>query len=781
MANMALTSLIASGATVDAAATNVLRTCARRGIKPTREIFNNILGALSKLDSTPLAEVQLWVARMRDAGIRPDTWACNILLKAQLQSGDWSASAALLSGMAGEHAAVNGNAAAAALCADLCGSSYAKMSTETPKGEHAAKLAANLPLKTQTSSPASPLLNSTPGSPAVAPERGMASYVPGSDNDPHRLPPVDAVSFNTAITALGAAHKHQQAESVLARMLECGFCADHTTFTALIAAYARAHRPADAARVLERMVRAKVPPDTIAINTVLLAYAHTANADAARQMLSVFETAAAAGDLPSTTSPDLVSYNTAILACANAAAPDLAETTFGELCARGLSPNQVSFATVLNAHARAGHVAAAQQWLDNMVCHGIVPDAVSYNGVCSAHARVGDAAAALACLQRMESDGVAVTPTTHAIVINAFVKAGDLDAAEKSLAALVASGEPLTAASFNSLISAYAKARRATQAEATLRLMADVRVLPTLVTYNALASAYAATGDLAGVEGVVSRLGAAGLRADRYTYGALLQVCSRCPSAAEGRTRARAHVESLLASSVVLNDYLVSSCHRAVGEAAFAELHERYRGGNKRARERETSEPNTSIGGRNHAPRRPPPPAPASLPPLPPALQRLPPSPALPPPPPAEVPVEAPVEAAPPETDCGSASDDDDEDDGWTAVQRKPSRRKPRHGTHASSTVISPSSIRKTTRAPVREKVTVVVAPTLETDSDMGEPSKSPQPFRLVGIPLRRSKSAMETVLREILLSPPLTGVTLVRSAASELALSLGNEMTLGE
>ena len=48
MVNMALTSLMQTGASVDAAATETLRMCARCDIKPTREIFNN-----SKFISVP--------------------------------------------------------------------------------------------------------------------------------------------------------------------------------------------------------------------------------------------------------------------------------------------------------------------------------------------------------------------------------------------------------------------------------------------------------------------------------------------------------------------------------------------------------------------------------------------------------------------------------------------------------------------------------------------------------------------------------------------------------
>ena len=90
-------------------------------------------------------------------------------------------------------------------------------------------------------------------------------------------------------------------------------------------------------------------------------------------------------------------------------------------------------------------------------------------------------------------------------------------------------------------------------------------------TYNALANAHALMGDLPRVESVVTRLGEAGLRPDRYTYGALLQA-SASSRDGDRQQRACVHVERLLRSSVILNDYLISACKRAVGEATFASL-----------------------------------------------------------------------------------------------------------------------------------------------------------------------------------------------------------------
>ena len=145
--------------------------CAKRQIRPTREIFNNILGYLTATRTRPdLENVRRWLSRMRDAGIQPDTWACNILLKAMLLAGDWTAAAGLLSGMTHEHAAATAAAAAAIPTDGL------------PKTRRIRSTAAT-----------------------------AATRMP---------PPADAVTFNTAISGLGIAHCLQQAEAVLNHMLD---------------------------------------------------------------------------------------------------------------------------------------------------------------------------------------------------------------------------------------------------------------------------------------------------------------------------------------------------------------------------------------------------------------------------------------------------------------------------------------------------------------------------------------------------------------------------------
>ena len=178
-----------------------------------------------------------------------------------------------------------------------------------------------------------------------------------------------ACSFNMVITALGHAHRPQQAESLLWTMQQKGFVPNATSFTAVIGAYAKARQPPDASRVLERMLESGVAPDAVAVNTVLSAYAHAADVDGCRRMLREFESisrmgsscngsgprggSVGGGSRPGAGQPlvDLISYNTLPLP-APMRVPEAAESAFLELTNRGLSASQVSYATVLAAYTR---------------------------------------------------------------------------------------------------------------------------------------------------------------------------------------------------------------------------------------------------------------------------------------------------------------------------------------------------------------------------------------------------------------------------------------------
>ena len=622
MMNMAFTALIETGAAVDAAADEICSLCARHSVRPSAEIFHNILGALSRSGAPPTtlstgSTACALVACLWTCGRA--TFCSNRTFRLRTSRPQRASSAGCWRRLrrppphppprpriSAPQLAPHGRQAVRSLRENMPPSRSDSVACTSDMTE--------LP----PASPSSPRLGVHPASPRMATGGAPASWhhaageitverspvdassadasaaneyaanMSGGGPEADRLPMPDACSFNMVITALGHAHRPQQAESLLWTTKKTVPNQPRSAHRG----FAKARQPPDASRVSSACRSAW--RRTLSPSTPCSPHTRTPQTSTAAGACSGLRayrgwaiTAPALGRLgrgrlgrgrlgAGQPLVDLISYNTLLLACANACKPEAAESAFLELTNRGLSASQVSYATVLAAYARAGNVDGAQRWLDRMLGAGISPDAVSFNTVCSAHARVGDAGAARRCQRAMEAAGVEVTPTTHAILIHAHVQSGELDRAEHSLASLLASGDPISAASFNTLITARGKMRRPDLAEATFRLMGGARVEPTLVTFNALANAYAVVGDIEAVEGVVARIAAAGMRADRYTYGALLQACAAGGNAgtpgsrAHARQRAQFHVERLLRSAVPLNDYLAKACRRAVGEAGFA-------------------------------------------------------------------------------------------------------------------------------------------------------------------------------------------------------------------
>ncbi|EOD25820.1 hypothetical protein EMIHUDRAFT_205977 [Emiliania huxleyi CCMP1516] len=298
------------------------------------------------------------------------------------------------------------------------------------------------------------------------------------------LPPPNAVTFNTVISAFARACDPQKAELTLVAMIDSGLVpAGPASYASVIAAWARAAQPATAERWLSRMLSSCVPlagtaaSEVVAFNATLDAFAKASDVSGARRVLDLFRTRA-------DSTPGLPMRR--------------------ELERAGLQPNTISFSAVIHAHANAGDAAKAQGWLDSMRARGVPADAVCFNSVCAAHARRGDVASASVCFRAMEEAGVCASPQTHAILVHAL------------------------AACFNSLISLFARQRQPLRAEGVLALMREARVRPTLVTLNALASAHASVGDMDATERILGQATTAfRFSLDHYSFAALFQAARR--------------------------------------------------------------------------------------------------------------------------------------------------------------------------------------------------------------------------------------------------------------
>lgn len=404
------------------------------------------------------------------------------------------------------------------------------------------------------------------------------------------VPSPDVVSFNIAISAC-AATQPERSSALLLQMLDVGLAASIASWSAVVHAWAKAAKPTEAQAWLDRMLSAGVRPDSAIFNSVLAAFSAAADPAGARRVLRRMSDFAR-DDCPAA-APDLISYNTLISACARAARPAEAEQALAELRAAELTPDRVTYSSVVLAHAKVGDAKAAQRTFDEMVAQGLRADAVAFNALLSSHAKHGDAAAVRASCAAMEAAGVSMTPTSQAIVINSLVQGGEVEAAEQALLALVrrAAGRAaseVTAATFNAVVSGFGKRGQPQRAALVVRHMEASGVQPTLITFNALAAAWASDGDLPATEAALARATAAGLRLDRYSYGALLQACTRAASSLRGarggaavaavRSRAVGHAYAMLRSGVPLNAYLRAEAARALGgERAFAQMCEQHR------------------------------------------------------------------------------------------------------------------------------------------------------------------------------------------------------------
>mmetsp|Transcript_47680 Transcript_47680/g.154867 ORF Transcript_47680/g.154867 Transcript_47680/m.154867 type:complete len:707 (+) Transcript_47680:570-2690(+) len=594
------------------------------------------------------------------------------------------------------------------------------------------------------------------------------------------IPPPNAVTFNTVISAFARACDPQKAELTLVAMIDSGLVpAGPASYASVIAAWARAAQPATAERWLSRMLSSCVPlagtaaSEVVAFNATLDAFAKASDVSGARRVLDLFRTRA---DSTPGFAPDAISYNCLISACARAGRPAQAEATLRELERAGLQPNTISFSAVIHAHANAGDAAKAQGWLDSMRARGVPADAVCFNSVCAAHARRGDVASASVCFRAMEEAGVCASPQTHAILVHALVKSGDADRAEATLRELIGREEPLEAACFNSLISLFARQRQPLRAEGVLALMREARVRPTLVTLNALASAHASVGDMDATERILGQATTAfRFSLDHYSFAALFQACANDEDGAgagrggrrERQQRARRYVLQMWSSGVAMTERLAITCRRALGGThALRQLRAEYDASRAKASAAVTVRSPPASGPENGGEA----PAPSRL-----SIFMA-------------ITGEGEGEG---EGGSGAEDGDEGEGDGWQTVRRR--RGTPRGGGPKSGgkglgrvpslkTIAKPPPPKASPRRPSRS------ASFSEDVADAEAEAAEPPPVRAVGASLSRSKSERSRLLalaegvarsEQLLDGGAPQPVPLRRSAASQLALDLTDQVSL--
>ena len=264
-----------TGYAVEAATSEMLRTCDACGCKPSMPMYNHALAALSR--HAPPEAVLSWTARMRHAGVPLDLIACNMQLKAHAAMGDLRAATRLLTGMlraADAPAPPPGTAAAAAQLPPPDEVSFntviAALAHARKPGEAEALLIQMLDLGLHRPSTVTFTSVITGFALSSQPERATKWLRRMLDA---RIMP-DARAFNGVLAAYANVADGAGARAVFALFLahardECPNAApDLVTYNTLISACARANEPIEAERAFEQLRQVRSQPEIAARNAV---------------------------------------------------------------------------------------------------------------------------------------------------------------------------------------------------------------------------------------------------------------------------------------------------------------------------------------------------------------------------------------------------------------------------------------------------------------------------------------------------------------------------------
>lgn len=232
-------------------------------------------------------------------------------------------------------------------------------------------------------------------------------------------------------------------------------------------------------------------------------------------------------------------FNKVIASFGRARLAEVAEEWLGRMQAAGLSPNLVSYSTVIAAYARTAQPDDALRVLREMQRVAITPDVVTYNAVIDAHARAGRLHQANALLRKLErgeaGDGCVADVVSYTIVISGFARRGKLQEASRTLQ----------------------------------RMQMNTSIVPDAPCFNVLIGSYAAKGMWGAVSRSLAQMRSAGVHADAYTYGPLLEACRKSGQ----RNRARAFGRAmLLDKQLPLSPFCVISLRKAVGATQLKAL-----------------------------------------------------------------------------------------------------------------------------------------------------------------------------------------------------------------
>jgi len=420
MVSMGFTAAVAHGCPVDTAAVQALQACADHGLSPGRRIHNNVLGVLSRVG--PPEAVLAWVARMYDTGIEVDLIACNIQLKAHCALGN---SEGLVGG--------SGTGSKLEQAVQLL-SSMMRAKSDGPPAPNAISFNTVISALAQARQPlkAQKLLTTMVDS--------------GLQADKH--------SFTGVILAFARDSQPEPAAKWLERMLQANVMPDTTTFNAVLLAYANTSDCEGAFHLmgkLEALVRDECPnarPDVCSFNTLLSACAKAGKPGRAEDGFFQMEKRGL--------EPDVVSFTTVINAHARAGNTQEAQAWLDAMVTRGKAPDSYACNAVCAAHARVGDAAAAMRCLARMADYGVTPSPTTHSILIHALSQAGEADAAESMLRDMVASGGALDASAFNILLFQHAKHGRPGRAMEVLSLMQRAHVRPSLVTFNSLASSYA-------------------------------------------------------------------------------------------------------------------------------------------------------------------------------------------------------------------------------------------------------------------------------------------------------------------------------------
>ena len=193
-----------------------------------------------------------------------------------------------------------------------------------------------------------------------------------------------------------------------------------------------------------------------------------------------------------------------------------------------------AYATLLNAYVEAEKVEDAEGLVRLMDTEGLTPDTRIYNMLLKAHAKAGDVDAALGVVVDMTDGDVDVSVITYNSLIRAHFKGGDAAGGHAVFGQMKSAGAAVAPdrATYNTILAGYhAKRGDVAGAQGTLCEMDAAGIERDVYTYNALVNTYLAAGDIPGGWRLLEDMEASGMSPSHAAYRQLFKALEKAEGA----------------------------------------------------------------------------------------------------------------------------------------------------------------------------------------------------------------------------------------------------------